>query len=400
MLDGLDDISWDSLVHAYGPASDVPADLRALLSADENTAKDALWRLFGNIHHQGTVYLAAPPAIPFLTEIALALPPERAAGVVDLLSAMLDYAADMIIEDGLTVAAFREKMRADEAALDPKALAECREFGCYPTVIVETYDAVMAQIPVLMEGLDTDDPTIQIALFGLLADAPEHSAMAKTLAERVLFFGTSDEVAQVSAIECLRRLSLFDEVADFGPIIERLTADGASPFLTAYVVLAQSKTGQAGKEDLLRVLQKADRLYEIDRMNARGEGWTAPRIAGALMPWADTDKERICDAIMGAISAARTVKASPDDVIAVLVRVLASPQPAQDYFTGKRTSDLTPLERRALLHVAEFGTWKLRDKWFANFAQQMRSYGLPDKPDALERFAGAKRGVIARLLGR
>ncbi len=252
-----------------------------------------------------------------------------------------------------------------------------------------------------MEGLDTEHPTLQIALFGLLADAPERSEMAESLAERVLFSGTSDEVAQVSAVECLRRLGLFDEVTDFGLIFENLTIDGASPFLTAYVVLAQSKTGQAGKEDLLRVLQKADRLYEIDRMNARGGGWTAPRIAGALVPWADTDKERICEAIMGAISAARTVKASPDDVIAVLVRVLASPQPAQDYFTDKRPSDLTPLEKRALLHIAEFGTWKLRGNWFANFSQQMRSYGLPDKPDALERFAGAnKRGVIARLLGR
>ncbi len=112
MLDGLDDIDWETLIHAYGPASDIPDDLRALLSPDEKTATNALWRLFGNIHHQGTVYMATPPAIPFLTESALALPPDRAAGVVDLLSAMLDYAADLMIEDGLTVAAFREKMRA------------------------------------------------------------------------------------------------------------------------------------------------------------------------------------------------------------------------------------------------------------------------------------------------
>ncbi len=400
MLDGLDDIEWDSLIHAYGPATDIPDDLRALLSPDEKTAKDALWRLFGNIHHQGTVYMATPPAIPFLTEIALALPPERAAGVVDLLSAMLEYAADLMIGDRLTVAAFRERMQAEEAVLGPKAMAECIEFGCPPTVIVETYDAVMAQIPVLMEGLDTGHPAIQVALFGLLADAPEQRETAKSLAERVLFTGTSDEVAQVSAIECLRSLGRFVEVEDFGSTFEKLSVHEASPFLTAYVVLTQSKTGHADPEDLLHVLEGADRLYEIDRKTARGKGWTAFRIAGALVPWADTDKERICNAVMGAISAARTVKASPDDVIDVLVRVLASPQPAKDYFTGKRTPDLTPLEKRALSHIAEFGTWKIGNKWFGSFAQQMRSYGLPDKPDALLDFAGNRPGLFARWFGR
>ena len=51
-------------------------DIRALVSADEKVAKDALWRLSGNIYHQGTRYTATAPAIPYLVEAALAAFPE------------------------------------------------------------------------------------------------------------------------------------------------------------------------------------------------------------------------------------------------------------------------------------------------------------------------------------
>ena len=66
LLDGLDDIDWGSLQHAYGAASDVPGLLRAL--ADPSSASRELergaqreghsvreqvqWTLWGNVFHQ------------------------------------------------------------------------------------------------------------------------------------------------------------------------------------------------------------------------------------------------------------------------------------------------------------------------------------------------------------
>ena len=67
MFDGLDDIDWASLKHAYGSAADVPAMIRQLASEDRG---DALHAAYGNIFHQGTRYQATPVAIPFLIEIA------------------------------------------------------------------------------------------------------------------------------------------------------------------------------------------------------------------------------------------------------------------------------------------------------------------------------------------
>jgi hypothetical protein len=69
MLEGIDSINWASLRHAYGSAEDVPDLLRALASADKEKRKDAVYELFGNIWHQGTVYPATAAAIPFLYEL-------------------------------------------------------------------------------------------------------------------------------------------------------------------------------------------------------------------------------------------------------------------------------------------------------------------------------------------
>jgi len=69
MLDGLDDIDWSNLEHAYGPADDVPDLLRSLISADKDERDEALNELFGNVWHQGTVYSSTSHVVPFLTEI-------------------------------------------------------------------------------------------------------------------------------------------------------------------------------------------------------------------------------------------------------------------------------------------------------------------------------------------
>ena len=69
-LAGLDDVAWDSLEHAYGPADDVPDLLRALAAGDAEQAEEAVYELYSNIWHQGSVYPATIPAVPFLVAIA------------------------------------------------------------------------------------------------------------------------------------------------------------------------------------------------------------------------------------------------------------------------------------------------------------------------------------------
>lgn len=88
-LAGLDDIDWSSLHHAYGPAADVPRQLRALASPRRNRREAAIYDLYGNIWHQGTVWEATPHAVPFLIRlVADPATPDRAnlLGLLDALA--------------------------------------------------------------------------------------------------------------------------------------------------------------------------------------------------------------------------------------------------------------------------------------------------------------------------
>ena len=67
--EGLDEVPWENLKHAYGDAGDVPDLLRGLASADGNVRKESIYKLYGNIWHQGTIYDATPHAVPFLIRL-------------------------------------------------------------------------------------------------------------------------------------------------------------------------------------------------------------------------------------------------------------------------------------------------------------------------------------------
>ncbi|MFF3688327.1 hypothetical protein [Streptomyces sp. NPDC002187] len=71
MLEGIDDIDWAGLEHAYGPADDVPDLLRAAQSADEDEQERAFEDLFSSLCHQGSIYSATAAAVPFLAQLAL-----------------------------------------------------------------------------------------------------------------------------------------------------------------------------------------------------------------------------------------------------------------------------------------------------------------------------------------
>ncbi|MGW1545056.1 hypothetical protein ACWCPM_33420 [Streptomyces sp. NPDC002309] len=66
---GIDQMDWSRLRHAYGSAEDVPALLRDLASPVEETAAEAEQELWSSIVHQGTVYAATAPTVPFLARL-------------------------------------------------------------------------------------------------------------------------------------------------------------------------------------------------------------------------------------------------------------------------------------------------------------------------------------------
>ncbi|MFG2341250.1 hypothetical protein [Streptomyces yangpuensis] len=73
----LDQVQWHDLTHAHGPAEDVPELIRALHGDDAEAVDEAIQELYGTIHHQGTVYPASAPAVPFLAHAVLHVPGRR-----------------------------------------------------------------------------------------------------------------------------------------------------------------------------------------------------------------------------------------------------------------------------------------------------------------------------------
>ncbi|CNF32009.1 Uncharacterised protein [Mycobacterium tuberculosis] len=69
LLDGLDEIDWTALRHAYGEAGDVPGLLRGIVQGPD--PDDALFDLRGKIYHQGGIVCsAARAALPYLVALA------------------------------------------------------------------------------------------------------------------------------------------------------------------------------------------------------------------------------------------------------------------------------------------------------------------------------------------
>jgi hypothetical protein len=103
MLDDLVRVDWAGLTHAYGPADDLPGLLRGLAQGDD----DALYELYGNIWHQGTVYPATAYAVPYLIRL-LDGPDSDTAGILGLLDEIAraragreDAAAHLAVAAGL-----------------------------------------------------------------------------------------------------------------------------------------------------------------------------------------------------------------------------------------------------------------------------------------------------------
>jgi hypothetical protein len=168
VLEGLAEVPWGRLAHAYGPADDVPGLLRDLRASDPAVSEQALEDLFASITHQGTRYPATAPAVPFLAELASA-PDTLNRQHLLLLLAYAAVGTDWpSLPDGI----------------DPGRLGDPNYApGCTPGRRQDevpwaraAYQAVAQQVPQLLGLLDDDDPRVRQATAYLVAWFPQHAA--------------------------------------------------------------------------------------------------------------------------------------------------------------------------------------------------------------------------------
>ena len=174
LLAGVDGVAWSDLEHAYGPATDIPAMLRAVAGDDDASRDRAITALFGSICHQGDVYEAAAEAVPFIAELArdAAMTPDHRR----LLVALLGCIAAGEDEEA------RDAVAAQFAALlTPLAGANARMDWNLAFAASQVADSAGASTG-LLDGLagQTADPQLPAALAltrALVTGAPASDAL-------------------------------------------------------------------------------------------------------------------------------------------------------------------------------------------------------------------------------
>jgi hypothetical protein len=192
MLDGLDDISWQSLRHAYGSASDVPVLLRALAVPGPGQ-EAALYELFGNIWHQGTVYEASSYAVPFLVELAAEPGLTRRDEILGLIGALANGKSYLAAnaQVGSKTGDFFRKAPDFEKRLEDEQIS-----------VRLTRGAILERLDVICRLLRDATPMVRVGAAHVISQFPEQVSIFGAFL-RLAAKDERDELAQAGMVWCL-----------------------------------------------------------------------------------------------------------------------------------------------------------------------------------------------------
>ncbi|MFF3853115.1 hypothetical protein [Micromonospora sp. NPDC002575] len=400
MFDGIDDIDWVRLGHAYGSAGDVPGLLRALRSPDEGERQAAFGSLYANIFHQGTRYEASAYAVPFLLEL-LADPatPDREL-VLYLATALAVGYDERWLPEGVPVAEFRRVADGGRELLAAKpppwhgddetqkeyveyayveSLDEADQQRLWAHIELTVYDAVRAGVPLFRDLLTDADPGLRAGAAYALAWFPEDAA--GSLPALVAAAEAALEVDEDEAATALVAAGLLGAAPDAG-----LLADPRP------VIRWAAAIGRA------RVLGVDADQATVDELLA----WTAaagpghrPAADGAEVPFLDGDlngyaglslrlldtrhTDRAFDALLDRLPAVTGEKALP-----VAAEALRLAFPDGSLPKGAPCAALAPRQRRLVEVLARSPeVWLFGDSTFVNFSLLVGDYGLPRSREAM-----------------
>lgn len=214
MLDALDAVAWGELHHAHGAATDVPGYLRALIGDDAAARDRALRQLNGNVWHQGTVYAASAPVVPFLVEIGATRAVAGRVQILDLVRRIARGTSYNRQHAHLTA--------ADEVASDAWKDAEALQLGH----VRAARAAVRAAIPALCTIVASDDErAVRAGALTVLAELTEDAeALAAVVRERAAV--ESDPVVRATMAMALGALGAAPDALldDVEPVVRHFAA--------------------------------------------------------------------------------------------------------------------------------------------------------------------------------
>jgi hypothetical protein len=401
VLEGLDDIAWDRLGHAYGAASDVPEQLRALRSDDEAARTRAWQSLSSNIFHQSTRYEASAYAVPFLIELVADPATRERARLLDLLAGLAIGYDQFWIPEGIPISEHRRDAEggADLAAAGPhigdepedvepdeedddgewevddgealygylESLSPEDQHRYHAHIAVVTYDAVRAGVATFRALLDADDREVVTMAAYLLGWFPEEAAGSRPRLAAVAAQGPPEVRATA-----LVALGLLDTPP--GPV-------GAAddPLVHCAAALARARTARENTDPaaVSELLAWVRGTRTSDLPFPYLEGDPAGYAALALRQLGPAHVDAAFDALLDRIPAVTGSPALP--VVSQGLRIA--------FGEGGRErvpfADLDERQQRLVRALAESPrTGQYDGMSFGNFLELIRWYGLPPElPD-------------------
>ena len=153
---------WSRLEHAYGTADDVADQLVAVAVGDETTREEAWSNLWGNVHHQGTVYPATAPVVPIFEALARSRSfPDRTQSIMFL--AAIAAAAETGPMPGTHAGVFVRDQTSNDFGLD---------LGAAEALARELRTSVEQATVDLMNEWESEEQSVRRSLLLLLAAQP------------------------------------------------------------------------------------------------------------------------------------------------------------------------------------------------------------------------------------
>ena len=397
MLEGLPDVPWAELEHAYGSAADVPDLIRALRAADPRVREKARWNLYGNIFHQGTRYEASAYAVPFLIEL-LADPttPDRSA-ILSLLTSLAIGYDESWLPEGFPVASYRQRAvggrQVMQAAPVPtgdedddssyrywESLDERQQERMFAYIELAVYDAVRVGVPLYCALLTNGDAQMRASAAYALAWFGEDAATS--VGPLSAAAGDSEAPVAATALVALGLIGTDDPIA--AQTIRAALADGRDLVRWGAAVALARLHGPAADSAVVTELlgcagEDSPSRAEIPYL----EGDTAGYAGLALRQLGDAHAEVAFDALLARIPVVSGPEALPVVGEALRRAFPAGPVTADDCF-----STLDRRQQRLLRALADSpATWGWGQyATFGNFALMLGKYRLPHNVEAMRSF--------------
>ncbi|MEV7231852.1 hypothetical protein AB0M79_33335 [Polymorphospora sp. NPDC051019] len=381
----METVDWAGLEHAYGSAEDVPANLRALVSRDEEERHGAFGELYASIVHQGTRYEASAYAVPPLLDL-LADPATPDRWLVGQLLVLIAIGSDEAwVPDGLPVGELRSAAAGGAEALRRykrrESLDEADQRRMFTYVDLRAYEAVGAGLPLLRRlvgGDDADLSTVAAYTLGWYPE-PEPAASIAALATVATDPARGEEEVAVAVVAAgMVGADGADRLAATALDDERAVVRWAGA-----VASARLHGPTTGERAVTELLHWAGGASQPDTRLPYLEGDLGGYASLALRQLGPAYADAAFDAHL-----ARLPKVQAMPALTVVDAALRLAFPAGPVPAGTPFAALDDRQRRLVRVLAAApGSWCWSDRQeFGNFSMAVGDYGLPNSNSRMREY--------------